>query len=76
MSVSVLMRFCLTHASRNGDTKRVLQKKVYDEVFVQVNIHIPSDNDKKSSLIRIEGPPDGVREARKQLEEMGARMVN
>lgn len=41
----------------------------------QVNIRIPSDSE-KSSLIRIEGDPTGVQEVRKQLEQMGVKMVS
>jgi len=40
----------------------------------QVNIRVPSDGD-KSSLIRIEGDPDGVQKAKKELAVMGERMV-
>ena len=40
-----------------------------------MNIRIPPDIE-KSSLIRIEGDPDGVQEVRKQLEQMGVRMVS
>nr|CAB3252263.1 vigilin [Phallusia mammillata] len=41
----------------------------------KVNIRIPSDTE-KSSLIRIEGDPEGVKEAKKQLAMMGERMEN
>nr|XP_026691860.1 vigilin isoform X2 [Ciona intestinalis] len=40
-----------------------------------VNIQIPTDTD-KSSLIRIEGDPEGVKEAKKELEQMGQRLEN
>ncbi|XP_055958186.1 vigilin [Patella vulgata] len=40
-----------------------------------VSIQIPSD-DEKSNIIRIEGNPEGVEEAKKQLHEMSTRMEN
>uniref|UniRef100_H2ZHB2 K Homology domain-containing protein n=1 Tax=Ciona savignyi TaxID=51511 RepID=H2ZHB2_CIOSA len=39
-----------------------------------VNIQIPTDTD-KSSLIRIEGDPEGVKEAKLELEQLGQRLV-
>lgn len=47
--------------------------KLRDEF--KVNIRIPSDTE-RSSLIRIEGDPQGVKDVRKQLEQMGMRMEN
>ncbi|XP_076803941.1 vigilin-like isoform X2 [Clavelina lepadiformis] len=41
----------------------------------KVNIRIPSDTD-NSSLIRIEGDPEGVQEVKKQLGQMIKRMEN
>uniref|UniRef100_H2ZHB3 K Homology domain-containing protein n=1 Tax=Ciona savignyi TaxID=51511 RepID=H2ZHB3_CIOSA len=40
-----------------------------------VNIQIPTDTD-KSSLIRIEGDPEGVKEAKLELEQLGQRLEN
>lgn len=40
----------------------------------KVSVRIPPDNE-KSNLIRIEGDPQGVQLARKELLEMAARMV-
>lgn len=47
--------------------------KLRDEC--EVTIQIPPDSE-KSSLIRIEGNADGVKEAEKQLKTMGARLEN
>jgi len=40
-----------------------------------VAIKIPSDTE-NSNTIRIEGDPNGVRQAKKELEEMAKRMVS
>lgn len=40
----------------------------------KVTVRIPPDNE-KSNLIRIEGDPQGVQEAKKELLELAARMV-
>lgn len=40
----------------------------------KVTVRIPPDNE-KSNLIRIEGDPQGVQEAKKELLELASRMV-
>lgn len=40
----------------------------------KVSVRIPPDNE-KSNLIRIEGDPQGVKEAKKELLELASRMV-
>lgn len=40
----------------------------------KVSVRIPPDNE-KSNLIRIEGDPQGVQEAKKELLELASRMV-
>lgn len=39
-----------------------------------MTVRIPPDNE-KSNLIRIEGDPQGVQEAKKELLELASRMV-
>lgn len=41
----------------------------------KVTVRIPPDNE-KSNLIRIEGDPQGVQEAKKELLELASRMVS
>ena len=41
----------------------------------KVSVRIPPDNE-KSHLIRIEGDPQGVQEASKELLELASRMVS
>ncbi len=41
----------------------------------KVSVRIPPDNE-KSNLIRIEGDPQGVQEAKKELLELASRMVS
>lgn len=40
-----------------------------------MSVRIPPDNE-KSNLIRIEGDPQGVQEAKKELLELASRMVS
>lgn len=40
-----------------------------------MTVRIPPDNE-KSNLIRIEGDPQGVQEAKKELLELASRMVS
>ena len=40
-----------------------------------MTVRIPPDNE-KSTLIRIEGDPQGVQDARKELLELASRMVS
>lgn len=41
----------------------------------KVSVRIPPDNE-KSNLIRIEGDPQGVQEAKRELLELASRMVS
>ncbi len=41
----------------------------------KVSVRIPPDNE-KSNLIRIEGDPQGVQEAKKELLELASRMAS
>lgn len=41
----------------------------------KVSVRIPPDNE-KSNLIRIEGDPQGVQQAKKELLELASRMVS
>lgn len=72
----IAVRCCCNNKEYFSETMHLLINLVnrIKEVH-KVTVRIPPDNE-KSNLIRIEGDPQGVQEAKKELLELASRMVS
>ncbi len=74
---------CFVVYSRNYVKTCILHKPIFSPLHLvnrikehhKVSVRIPPDNE-KSNLIRIEGDPQGVQEAKKELLELASRMAS
>lgn len=79
-SITLALQQMSNRAKKKTSSKRTLNES-HDLFPVnrikelhKVTVRIPPDNE-KSNLIRIEGDPQGVQEAKKELLELASRMV-